>query len=467
VSSGVWIAAGALVAEIVLLALVFLSVAYVRQRAAQRRDREALVRLVGRVREQRTEREAVLDRFVADGLGIDGEQAADFRHRLLREESALIQRFIDIYRARESALASRFDGDVFALLDAYHAIQPLSPPDTGDTGDTDDTGDMGEAVASDQADELARLREENARLEGELRITMETMSRMLNDYSSMFAADREKSDAFPPRFEVDPADGDPGVSDPAPAPLDGEIHEIDDSGADYAAHPSSATVADDVDAEGDRPQDVPGARAPDSADLLLDETDATDAATDPLFDLPGTEAEAADADWPVDAATAGDDWAGLSDDGTGGGAPNSVSVEEPLSIEEPVDIEEPLPGGMQAKPDIEEPFAEAFPQSADPEHADLGSPDADAASPLFDEEDPIEQILREARSQEEAARERELALIPGDAGPGWPDGPVPSAGAGDDRPVARRTAEAFDWPDDIALDDLFDETDQGRQRQEG
>ena len=55
---------------------------------------------------------------------------------------------------------------------------------------------MSTEAVSVEASELERLRKENARLSDELQITMETMSRMLNEYSSMFVGG-EPDDAAP------------------------------------------------------------------------------------------------------------------------------------------------------------------------------------------------------------------------------------------------------------------------------
>lgn len=498
-SGGVWWLAGAFVAEVVLLALVLLSIAYARQRAAQRRDREALVRLVARVREQRGEREAAVERFVVGGLGMDGEQAEDFRHRLLREESALLQRFIDIYRTRESALASRFDGDLFALLDAYHTIQPLAPPAAGE-----DPGD--EEVASDQADEIARLRQENVRLEDELRITMETMSRMLNDYSAMFAAGGEKSEAFPPRFDAAASADDPTRPDDDPASFEGEIHEIDDSGIDDGMDTRAGAADIPVDVDDSEPEAfadrLPDAMPPaDVADAGLadaaDEGDIADAGiltgSLPLDDAgPATAARPtafADDIGAVDSELPPPD---LIEPEPVAPFPRDTGLFDPEPPRSEELVADDLPARAVPGDSAEDPLVEAGPltegsEAQDPTPArvtapatevprasesDL-SPDvdvavADVAAPPPEEDDPIEQILREARSQEEAARERELALMPGKAGQTQPDHQAKApAVERDDANAATNPGDASALPDDIDLDDLFDSQDDGRQRREG
>ena len=68
----IWMLA-ALGGELLLLVLVLLLVSWVRNRAARRRDQKAMQALAARVRKGRSDREAVLQAFLARSLGLEGE----------------------------------------------------------------------------------------------------------------------------------------------------------------------------------------------------------------------------------------------------------------------------------------------------------------------------------------------------------------------------------------------------------
>jgi hypothetical protein len=227
----------ALGAELVLLALVLLGVAYLRNRAARRRDIAAVSGLVARVRQERPQRERAIEEFLAARLGYEGDALRLSTIALGRAELTLLQRFAALYRARDAALAKRFDAELYAALDAYHAL-----------------GAATQAVEAAQADtdsaELEALRRENTRLSEELRITMETMSRMLNEYSTMFSGSGQTEDTAP-------APAQPGLTGLAETPPGAEEEwqvALDASGdaaavGDPQAAPAAAETGQISDAE--------------------------------------------------------------------------------------------------------------------------------------------------------------------------------------------------------------------------
>ena len=200
----------ALGAEIVLLLIVALSVAYLRNRAARRRDHAAIQALIARVRKERPQREQAIARFLGSGLGYQDSDLSDSTTRLARAELLLLQRFATLYRERDADLAGRFDGELNGMLDAYHALAAAAAP----------AGDESVVPAADDA-ELEALRRENTRLSEELRITMETMSRMLNEYSTMFAPTTEPGELEPAAVAVDESPEPTAVSGLADDAVDG------------------------------------------------------------------------------------------------------------------------------------------------------------------------------------------------------------------------------------------------------
>ena len=162
--------------EVVLILLVLLFVAWLRANAMQRRDRKAVAKLIAAVRKAKGEREKAIEQFLSTRMGMEGGPLEAQKVKTLREEMRLLQRFADIYRNRDAGGASQFFVHLEAALDPYHELTGSGAAAAGDAAEG----------GADMA-ELEHLRQENARLSEELSVTMDTMSRMLSEYSTMFA----------------------------------------------------------------------------------------------------------------------------------------------------------------------------------------------------------------------------------------------------------------------------------------
>ena len=167
-----WMALGG--GELLLVAFVLLLVYWIRHSGMARRDRKAVARLIAGVRKGKAEREATIAHFLKEKMGLSGAAFEQAKVALLREELRLLQRFADTYRRRDSSSAAQFQLDVEAALASY---QDLS-------GGAGGTAAVPEAPID--LSELESLRERNERLSEELSVTMDTMSRMLSEYSTMF-----------------------------------------------------------------------------------------------------------------------------------------------------------------------------------------------------------------------------------------------------------------------------------------
>lgn len=198
-----WVAA-ALAGELVLLLLVLLTVSWLRTQATRRRDLKAMQALVGRIRNAQPQREAALAEFLGSNYGLEDEALSAATASLWGSELKMLQRFIGIYGSRDAAAAAKFDADLAVAIEPYQALG----------GAVIVQEDRVDEPGVDPA-ELDALRAENKRLSDELRITMETMSRMLNEYSTMFsgAPAYEAAPIQPPAAEPvqAAADADPGV----------------------------------------------------------------------------------------------------------------------------------------------------------------------------------------------------------------------------------------------------------------
>jgi len=170
-------------AEVVLVVFVLLLVYWIRNIGAARRDREAVNRLVKDVRKQKGEREAAVTAFLSDEMGLADEALASTTAAILREEFRLVQAFASVYSDRDSRSAANFRLNLEQAVAPYFGLK----------------GTVMAGGAGDAA-EIEALRRENARLSQELTVTMDTMSRMLTEYSGMFAnneADEKLSNEEP------------------------------------------------------------------------------------------------------------------------------------------------------------------------------------------------------------------------------------------------------------------------------
>ncbi len=236
-----WAAIGG--GEVLLLLLVLLTIYWWRHSAAARRDRAAVAQLVKAVRDGRQAREATIQGFLAEHMGLQGTALDQARVGILREELSLLQRFAAIYGRRDVGAAAQFHLALEAAVAPYLALKGngAAAPADGGAGD---------------AEELEALRRENQRLSEELSVTMETMSRMLNEYSSMFAGGGPADAAAAPEAEAPAEAGGPATAGPEGEPSEPEV-------ADETAPEAVAAAASEPASEADEtaPEAAP-ARAP-------------------------------------------------------------------------------------------------------------------------------------------------------------------------------------------------------------
>lgn len=263
--------------ELLLLLLVLLTVAYFRSRAQRRRDQQAVKALIARVKKSKPEREKVIVDFLEQHMGLTGDALAQHKVAMLRAELSLLQRFAGVYRQREAAMAARFDDELAAAIAPYHALN-------GTSG-----GDAAVPSAADNG-ELERLRADNKRLSDELSITMETMSRMLNEYSTMFAGNNV-DDAAPIAAAGSAAISDTDTDEPlASAPsadesADLEVAILGEDAADGSADEPEAAMDAAEDGAIEQAGDIDAAdEADDDDDLVVLSAEEPDPA--PVADVP-------------------------------------------------------------------------------------------------------------------------------------------------------------------------------------
>ena len=346
----------ALGAELVLLVMVLLAASWFSNRGAKKRDAQAAAALVARVKQAKPERAAAIEKFLSSGMGMEGDQLEQAKTAMLRSELTLLQRFAGIYKKHDAAAAARFDGDVTAALEPYHALTAQGSAAQAEEGQAVD----------DQ--ETEALRKENKRLSDELKITMETMSRMLNEYSTMFAG-AETGDAAPISAVVGAGAAAAAVGqtdETQPKDVEGVVESEDNVDAEGAtaddvsdvmgdALPENVEPAlfetpseqDDGEMEVALPADD-GASASDSSDdsavdIVTDEPEVFDEDNPQTSDGEPQEAstvdEVEDSASPVEIATAEDIEPALPDEGE----IDIVAMEEPEQASElPADLDSDL-----------------------------------------------------------------------------------------------------------------------------
>ena len=164
-----------IVAEILVALLVVSGLLVFFALMRKGRIRKAARHLAERVQNDKPQRSERLKRLLAEHYGYAGSELEQTLRNLLQSEMQLYQNIINGALKDDQLFVQQVDVDVENLVLAYQGLQarqavPAAP-----------------AVSDEEASEMQRLQEENERLSDELRVTMDTMGRMLNEYSTMFA----------------------------------------------------------------------------------------------------------------------------------------------------------------------------------------------------------------------------------------------------------------------------------------
>jgi len=213
-----------------LVAFVFLLVSWIRHHSASRRDRKAIQQLVARVRKGKEDRGRAIASFLSEQMGLTGADLEKMKVAILREELRLMQAFADIYTRRDAGAAARFQLSVEASVAPYHALRGA--------------GAYGDPESQVDSAELEALRRENTRLSEELAVTMDTMSRMLSEYSGMFADSGEGHDTL-------------GAAPTGIRNMPGEdVEEVESASIESAAQPSDSGAPILISSDDDRVEEA-------------------------------------------------------------------------------------------------------------------------------------------------------------------------------------------------------------------
>ncbi len=210
------------------------------------RDRRAAATLIATVKAEEDARKQALRAILEDRYEYRGDQLEQAVRDINLKEKLLYQAVIGLYLRRDAAALAQLHIDVQALVEAYRALKSPRPAAVDD--------------GAENNPELARLEEENQRLAEELRITMDSMARMLSEYSSMFGSGPQTG-AEASKPSGSPADDAPAAGPDArstnaaiaSARVRGEVDSAPAAAEETADALISDGLLDSATAEGDGP----------------------------------------------------------------------------------------------------------------------------------------------------------------------------------------------------------------------
>lgn len=200
--------------ELLLVTAVVSVVMVVVLMLRKRRDHSAVLALVGKIKEDEKRRLDETNKIMGHHYGLEGEALETIVKKIAREEKLFYQTLINLYLKRDSGVLKNLNVQFEGAVEPYRSLKLLKAEASDATSEMD----------AESSAEIERLKTENGRLSEELRITMDTMGRMLTEYSSMFAGgsgeelDKEKMTEM---FKEDQAT-ESGDDKEAPAP---DTHE--------------------------------------------------------------------------------------------------------------------------------------------------------------------------------------------------------------------------------------------------
>lgn len=285
--------------EVFGVVFILLFIFWIIQLRKQNRDRLAIKQLVARVARDRTQRLDALRVLLGKNYGMSGGEKERAAVQLLNSELRLLNGFSALYLKRDATAAADFDKSFHKTLDDFQAFaaatKTLSEEEVHDEPDTEVVEVRESAPESDDfSEDIAFLKTENKRLNEELRVTMETMSRMLNEYSTMFGSDGKKEvnavmDVVEISEEAEPLTVDESEQDAmgveavnnevektaaeAQSPVGDAVDELLSESSDESEPESVDVSVDEVgDIGTDEPSDeVAGELLDEAAEVLVDE----------------------------------------------------------------------------------------------------------------------------------------------------------------------------------------------------
>jgi hypothetical protein len=209
----VWLLIGG---ELLLVLAVALAALLIMGARRRRQDRASALKLIQSTKEREAQRKEETSQWLQQKFGLSGEALERALHDMLKAEKLLIQRVVNLYVKRDRISLHELNIDVEAVGDPYRKLEISDAP-----------------VAAAGEESAAASDGENENLKQELQITMETMSRMLGEYASMFGSSQAQgAAAAPPPTAMDDdldAEMDGGLGADLDADLGADADDAQDS----------------------------------------------------------------------------------------------------------------------------------------------------------------------------------------------------------------------------------------------
>ncbi len=150
----------------------------------RKRDYRAAQKLVTAVKRDEERHKTAVSQLLESGYRYQGGELEETVAKLLRAKKIFYQDLVNAYLKRDAAAFGQLNIPLEALTDIYEQFKVPAA-----AGESDDQDGLVSEV------DLEYLRDKNQRLSEELSQTMETMGRMLTEYSGMFEeASRDTDD---------------------------------------------------------------------------------------------------------------------------------------------------------------------------------------------------------------------------------------------------------------------------------
>lgn len=208
--------------ELLLILFLALLASWLRNRQMRRRDRKAIKLLVADAKNRKDQRLLEIGEFLSRKYALDGDAKTEAAQALYKSELGMVQAFANVYLRRDAQSAANFYKPVEDGFGAFWSAMPDASP----LAESDESG------VPEEGGEMDYLRTENQRLSSELRVAMDTLSRMLNEYSEVFSKDAELGD-------IKVVEGEPAAE---------EVQEAVPAEAAEATREEEQPPEDDVDA---------------------------------------------------------------------------------------------------------------------------------------------------------------------------------------------------------------------------
>ncbi|MET0026812.1 MAG: hypothetical protein ABW101_04180 [Candidatus Thiodiazotropha sp.] len=202
----------------------------------KRRIRQAARHLAERIQQDRQKRTDRLRALLHERYQQEGAVLEQSLHNIMQMEMVLYQNVINGFTKDDHLYLQQTDVDVENLALSYQALGSsvsTSAVSSADTGNDE---------------EMERLRSENKRLSDELKVTMDTMGRMLNEYSTMFA---DGIGPAPGGAELAMQTADEMIDDPVESGAEAELDDaLFESQSDIPVQSQAEEISED-DVQGD------------------------------------------------------------------------------------------------------------------------------------------------------------------------------------------------------------------------